>query len=131
MRSYIKIYGPPMMEAIKALERIAFDMPEICIMDTVISREIPPSLAEDIGGTPIRDRTQADWAMNYFNSSSTLLSIERCKNIISRSGSSLGEFDFFFEWLKTPSQEQFYDFIIKLDEALAPLGCYYTLTTKK
>jgi hypothetical protein len=36
MRSYIKIYGPPVYEAIRALEKIAFKMPEVSIMDTII-----------------------------------------------------------------------------------------------
>ena len=36
MKSYIKIYGPPVLKAIKALETIAVDMPEVCIWNTII-----------------------------------------------------------------------------------------------
>ena len=36
MKSFIKIYGPPVLKAIRELERIAIDMPEVCIIDTVI-----------------------------------------------------------------------------------------------
>ena len=34
MKSYIKIYGPPIVKAVKALETVAVDMPEVCIMST-------------------------------------------------------------------------------------------------
>ena len=46
MRSYIKIYGPPIVEAIRELERIAIDMPEVCIMDYVIAHDISKSIAK-------------------------------------------------------------------------------------
>ena len=137
MKSYVKIYGPPILKAIKALERIAVEMPEVCIMNTVISHEIPDFLAGDIGATQVRTRRGhplgpgvADWARNYFGSSGVSIPVERCRSIISKSGESLGEHDFFFEWLEEPSQEQLNGLLGKIDEVLAPLGCYYTITTK-
>jgi len=36
LRSYIKIYGPPVYDAIKALEKLAIDVPQACIMDPLI-----------------------------------------------------------------------------------------------
>jgi hypothetical protein len=36
MKSYVRIYGPPLLKAIRALEKIAVNMPEVCIMDTMI-----------------------------------------------------------------------------------------------
>ncbi len=138
MISFIKIYGPPILKAIKALEKIAVEMPEVCIMNTVISHEISPYIARDIGATPIRtsrDHTIVPgvkvWARNYFTSSGVSIPIERCQSIISKSGESLGEYDFFFEWLEKPNMEQLNELIENIDEALAPLGCYYTITTKK
>ena len=116
MRSYIKIFGPHVLKAIRTLERIAVDMPDVCIMDTIILRDIPRSLARDIGG--------------YFDSGGITVPVERCKNIISNSGEMLGEYDFFFEWFEKPGLEQLYNLIERLDEELAPLGCYYTITTK-
>ncbi len=41
MKSYIKIYGPPILEAIKALEKLAIDTPEVCIMDPIIHSQMP------------------------------------------------------------------------------------------
>ncbi len=42
MKSYIKIYGPPLLKAIKRLETVAVGFPEVCIMDTVIAVNPPP-----------------------------------------------------------------------------------------
>ena len=117
MRSFVKIYGPPILKAIKALEKIAVDTPEVCIMDTIISQDLPKF--DDISGT-----------LEYFGAIPTEITTERCNNIISKSGEMLGEHDFFFEWFTDPNMDQLNELIEKIDEALAPLGCKYTLTTK-
>jgi len=125
MRSFIKIYGPPVFEAIKVLEKIAVDMPEVCIMDTIIqsSRDLT------VGMTLEAEYTQL--VSDYFSPvSDTPVSVERCSNIISGSGQVLGEYDFFFEWFQDPSTEQLNDLIEKIDTALATVGCRYTITTK-
>ena len=115
--SYIKIFGPPVLEAIKALEQIAVDIPEVCITDFVIANEIPRSLARDVGG--------------WFTSRGVTVPIERCNTIISKSGQKLGDYDFFFEWFSDPSMDQLNDLIEKIDDILDPLGCRYTITTKR
>ena len=33
LKTFIKIYGPPLLKTIKKLEKIAPDMPEVCIMN--------------------------------------------------------------------------------------------------
>jgi hypothetical protein len=129
MKSYIKIYGPPHLEALKELEKIAIDMPKVCIMDTTIIRGIPSSLARDVGGRPV-GRTRVDWIGSYFQTQGTAITAERCQSIISSSSDSLGEYDFFFEWLEGPSAEQLNMLIEKTDGALESLGCRYTITTK-
>jgi hypothetical protein len=116
LRSYIKVYGPPVLEAIRALEKIAVGMPEVCIMDTVIVKGVPQNLAQDIGG--------------YFSAQGVAVPVERCRSILSDARGSLGEYDFFFEWRVSPSVEQFHGLIDEVDGALATLGCYYTVTTK-
>ena len=115
--SYIKIFGPPVLEAIKALEQLAVDIPEVCITDFVIANEIPRSLAKDIGG--------------WFDSRGVVVPIERCNTIISKSGQKLGDYDFFFEWFKKPTTDELYNLIEKIDEALAQIGSRYTITTKR
>lgn len=125
MRSYIKIYGPPVSKAVKALERIAVEMRDVCIMDTFIVGGIDPGIARDIGLTP----TEA--VRGYFNSSGIPVTAQRCTSIISESGELLGEYDFFFEWYEDPDMEKLYELIEQIDEALVPLGCLYTISTKK
>jgi len=116
MKSYIKIYGPPILKAIKALEKIAIEMPDVSIMDMILSMSEP-------------GWDYVTGMMDYFSGLGEI-DIERSKKIVSKSGESLGEYDFYFEWLKEPSQEQLNGLIEKIDAALAPLGCKYTITTK-
>jgi len=130
-RSYIKIYGPHFLQALKALEEISVEIPEVSIMNTIVWREIGERIARGLSkGSPGLITTMAELAMNYFDASSIPLSAERSKSIFSKSGDSLGEYDFFFEWSKKPNVEQVYKLIEKIDEGLANLGCKYTITTK-
>jgi hypothetical protein len=118
--SYVRIYGPPIMKAIRELEKLAVDMPETCIMDTILANA--PDLNSYL--------TDPGATSDYFGAIPINIQVERCGNIISKSGERLGEFDFFFEWFTEPTQEQLNHLIEAIDEALAPLGCKYTLTTK-
>jgi hypothetical protein len=123
MRSYIKIFGPPLFEAIEALEKISIDFPEVCIMDPLI-HNFTLSHEDFLGYDP-------EWVQNYFRSSGKEISIERCDTLVSDSGEMLGEYDFFFEWFREPKTDELKDLIKKIDEALSPLGCKYTITTQK
>jgi hypothetical protein len=115
MKSYIKIYGPPVLKSLRALEALAIDTPEVCIMDTIMVQELP-------------QLSQADAVMDFFSHAGEI-TVERCDNIISKSGGELGEHDFYFEWFVPPTQDQINDLIQKVDDALAPLGARYTITT--
>jgi hypothetical protein len=129
MRSYIKIYGPPILEAIKELEKLAVDMPEVCIMDYVIAHNLSPEISKDIGGTTIP--TSGFSVPSFFmQQTGVMLPVERHHNIISKYGQKLGEYDFFFEWYERPETSQLIELIRKIDDALKPLGCLYTITTK-
>jgi thiamine biosynthesis protein ThiC len=118
--SYVKIYGPPVYDAIKELEKIAVDMPEVCILDTII--DYAPN--SDAFSKP-------NYVSSYFQMIPVEVYVKRCNNIISKSGEKLGEYDFFFEWFKKPTMEQLNQLIKKIDKTLKPLGCSYTFTTKK
>jgi hypothetical protein len=129
MRTFIKIYGPPFTKVIEELEKIAIDIPQVCIMDEAISYDIPASIAKDVGGTVIESYDAV--VHNYFMKRTRVrVPVERCSKIISESGELLGEFDFFFEWFKDPTHEELKELIQKIDKALKPLGCMYTITTK-
>ncbi|TRO54121.1 hypothetical protein E2P71_04930 [Candidatus Bathyarchaeota archaeon] len=128
MISYIKLYGPPIYEAVKALEKIAIGMPEVCIMDTMIAASIPASgLGTDdrMGGTTLIP----GGVYNYFLELGEVTR-ERCDNIISKSGEELGQHDFYFEWFTKPDMKQMNDLIKAIDKALVPIGVRYTITTK-
>jgi hypothetical protein len=114
MKSYIKIYGPPVLKALKALENIAIDIPEVCIMDTLISAS--PYIQGPESAAAYFDRDDID--------------VERCYTIISETKETLGDYDFYFEWFIKPDNNQLDRLIQKIDEALGPLGCAYTITTK-
>jgi hypothetical protein len=120
--SFVKIYGPPVLKAVKALEKIAVGMPEVCIMDSVM-----------LGGGDIGAFSNPDYVASYFHAPGVpaTIDVKRCKTIISKSGEKLGEHDFFFEWFTKPSMDQLNHLIERVDEALTPLGCKYTITTKK
>ena len=116
MKSYVRIYGPPLLKAIRALEKIAVNMPEVCIMDTMIESSMPQF-------------NTSEGIMNYFSTVGSV-SEKRCGNIISKSNVKMGDFDFVFEWFTTPKMEQVNMLIEKIDEALGPLGVKYTIATK-
>lgn len=128
MRSYIKIYGPPVLEAIKKLEKLAVDMPEVCIMDYVIAQDISPSVARELDVSKV---TAGSSISGFFlERTGVVLPVKRRRSIISKHGQKLGEYDFFFEWYEEPKGSQLNDLIGKIDDALKPLGCLYTITTK-
>lgn len=117
-RSYIKIYGPPISKAIKALEKIAVEMSEkttIRFYD-ILMPPTPPRISED----EFRDLVLPDLE----------LSSEEKVKLISGASQTLGEYDFFFEWGAEPTREQVMELVDKIDEALGKCGCYYTITTK-
>ena len=128
MKSYIKIYGPPVLDAIQALEKMAMDMPKVCIMSPIITTVLP-SLAfgqqRHEGITAMTPGGVFDYFSEYGE-----ITVERCDTIISKKGEELGEYDFFFEWFKNPDMDELKQLIGEVDETLKPLGVRYTITTK-
>jgi hypothetical protein len=131
MKSYVKIYGPPLLAALKTLEKVAIDMPEVCIMDTTIQAAVGAPSIPGVGASFRESYISFDdpeEVMAFLGVDK--ISEERCNTIISKSGESLGENDFYFEWFTKPNMAQVEDLIEKIDAALEPLGVKYTLTTK-
>ncbi len=127
MRSYIKIYGPPVYEAIQALKKLAIDMPEVCVMDPLMLATL-----RQVGHvSPISGASDADVEIvrNLFTDVGDV-PIERCSNLISKSGEKLGDYDFFYEWFRDPKMDQLNSLLRQIDKALAGVGCRYTITTK-
>ena len=127
LRSYIKIYGPPVYDAIKALEKMAVDFEDVCIMDSLLATyfsNYEPSL-----GT--QGLSVSAEAVEYFSSLDLDITPERCAKLVSKFGQHLGEYDFFFEWYREPTIDEYNSLIQKIDETLKPLGVRYTITSKK
>lgn len=129
LRSYIKIFGPPISDALIELEKIAINMPEVCMMDYAIQRDISPCIASDLGANKVE--TYEESIPNFFvKRTGVVVPIERCHKLISKYGEKLGEYDFFFEWKEKPENSQLNTLIKRIDEAFKQLGCLYTITTK-
>jgi hypothetical protein len=130
--SYLKISGPPLLKAIKKLEEISLDLPEVCIMDQELSYMIEYG-PEDVGGEVSSPSygSSLEYFSSFIGSDYANLTQEICDKAISKSGESLGEYDFYFEWFKEPTSDQLNALIEKIDEALEPIGVSYTITTKK
>ncbi len=131
MKSYIKLYGPPLGEALKALRKVAVGLPEVCVMDQSIEASLGvSSVTRGVGlSTNPNAFDSMDVVMGFFGGPEEI-SKERCGTIISKSGESIGEYDFYYEWFKKPSMAQLEDLIARIDEALGPIGVRYTITSK-
>jgi len=121
VRSYVRIYGPPLLKAIRALEAIAVEMSKA--VDVKFSHTC----------LPYPSRTQSDtrdWNQYLKNMENMYVDCYEPVKIISDASEMLGDYDFFFEWSGTPKTEQLKNLIEKMDKALGDLGCYYTVTTE-
>ncbi len=56
---------------------------------------------------------------------------ERCRSIISESGEAPEDYNFFFERLEEPGWGQLNQLVERIDAALEPPGCPYSITAKK
>jgi hypothetical protein len=116
MKSYVKLEGVAVKEGVKALEKIAFDMPEVCIMNTYMQSAKP--VLNTITGT-----------LTYFGVQGEKAE-KRCATIVSKSGVNLEGYDFVFEWFTKPNSDEIEMLTKKVSEALTPLGLKYTLKSK-
>ncbi len=124
MKTYIKIYGPPFVKAIRALEKIAAESPEVLITSYF------DALCPQTTTTRYRGDYTSELMAYLDEVIPETVPIERKSKLVSASGHTLGEYDFFFEWAKNPTWEEIQDLLSKIDEAFGPLGCKYTSVTK-
>ena len=115
MKALIRIYGPPYLEAISALETIALDNPQICLMNPVLLHADPYTQA-------------VDWLYNYFKGRGKV-EYERCGKILAKA-EDLEGFDFVFVWMLKPTEGYVEDLIKRIDAALKPIGVMYSITIK-
>ena len=125
-RSYVKLYGPPIIKGLKALENLAVEMSKITTMrfySALVPTYDPMRIPTDEYGFRLEQYLTGIPAIESIPSS------ERIK-LISRASDTLGEHDFFFDWGGEPTKAQVLELIEKIDEALAKCGCKYTIITK-
>lgn len=122
MKTYVKIYGPPLMEALDELQKIATKMPKITHYHFLVGYSGAPSTQSVTMGEPY----PADTALV----GATAAAEKVTHPVISKSGHTLGEYDFFFEWDEEPTWNDMRELISKIDKVFSKLGCKYTLTSK-
>lgn len=121
-RSYIKIYGPPILKAIRALENLAVEFSKTTTIRhyNILTPQLPYG-AMGTGDVGPYERVLLP---------EVRIPTDQKVKLISRSSESLGEYDFFFEWASEPTKSEVQELIGKIDEALASCGCRYTIVTR-
>jgi len=136
MKTYVKIFGPPLGEALDELQKIATAMPNVSHYHMMYGYE---GSFVSAGWTPTGEpRIQYPSASIPEQRLSELLASrgaaapekKATHPLISKSGQTLGEYDFFFEWAEEPNWQQMRELISQIDKAFTKLGCKYTMTTK-
>ena len=119
--SYVKIYGPPVLKAIKALEAVAVDL----------SKATGVKFSHKCLPYPTRMQSDTrDWSEYLKNMQRMYVDCYEPVKLISDSHQMLGEYDFLFEWAEKPTMAKIEDLVEKIDDALKGLGCHYSLVTR-
>lgn len=120
-KTYVRIFGPPLLKAIKALEGVAVDM----------SKAIEIKFSHKCVPYPTRLQSdKRDWDSYLKNLQNTYKDCYEPQKIISDASMTLGEYDFVFEWTEKPSMKKILGLIENIDGALGDLGVHYSLTTE-
>ena len=121
VKSYIRIYGPPLLKAIKVLEGVAVDM----------SNKTEVKFSHKCVPYPTRLQSDKnDWNAYLKNMQKTYTDCYEPEKILSDASMTLGDYDFVFEWTSKPSIAKIEDLIAVVDTALAEVGVLYTMTTE-
>ena len=118
MRTWVKIITGDDEKAINALRQIAVDNPQVCMYDKILEYDIPDFSI-----------ITGQWTMDYFSQLESL-TLENCEDLISKSGTSTGEYDFYYEWMEEPDKQQLDALREKIDQALNELDVDYEITNK-
>jgi len=119
-KTYIKIYGPPLMKALQALEGVAVAM----------SKENEVKFMHKCVPYPTRMQADTnDWSAYLKNLSNTYVDCYEPQKLISDAKQTLGEHDFMFDWVEKPTVKNLEKLIEKIDTSFQGLGVLYTMTT--
>jgi len=120
MRSYIKIIGPPLYEAVLALQRIAKEMPYVINREVFIETKQPDFTDID---------ASRDFFMNIHLQDYPIYQDNQV-NIIKRAEAVMGDFDFYFEWVRRPTVDNMIELVKRIDDEFSRLGCQYMIRTR-
>ena len=120
MRSYIKIIGPPLYEAVLALQRIAKEMPYVTHREVFIETKQPDFTDMD---------ASRDFFMNIHLQDYPIHRDDQVK-LIKRAEAMIGDYDFYFEWIRKPTVNDMIELVKRIDEEFSRLGCQYMIRTK-
>ena len=113
--SYVKIYGPPVLKAIKALEAVAVDL----------SKATGVKFSHKCLPYPTRMQSDTrEWSEYLKNMERMYVDCYEPVKLISDSHQMLGEYDFLFEWAEKPTMAKIEGLVEKIDGALEDLGCH-------
>jgi len=113
--SYVKIYGPPVLKAIKALEAVAVDL----------SKATGVKFSHKCLPYPTRMQSNTrDFEQYLKNMERMYVDCYEPVKLISDSHQMLGEYDFLFEWAEKPTMDKIEGLVEKIDGALEDLGCH-------
>jgi len=117
LRTYVKIHGPPLGKALDELQKIARKMPKVTHYHFLVGYPGAPVGLGAVGDAyPIPRAPDIGDKVTH--------------PLISKSGHTLGDYDFFFEWNEDPTWKEMRELIAKIDKSFTKLRCKYTLTTK-
>ena len=121
VKSYVRIYGPPLLKAIRKLEGVAVDL----------SNKTEIKFSHKCVPYPTRLQSDKnDWNSYLQNLQKTYKDCYEPEKIISEASMTLGDYDFMFEWSSKPTLQQIEELIAQVDKALGEVGVLYTLTTE-
>lgn len=118
VRTYVRIFGPPILKAIKALEGVAVEM----------NKSEPVKFSHKCIPYPrFTQQDSREWRSYIQTLEKTYVDCYEPSKLISDAKEMLGDSDFFFEWRDKPTMNQIELLIGKIDEALKGIGCFYAL----
>jgi hypothetical protein len=121
LRSYIKIIGPPIHEALLALKRIAEEMPEVSHREVFVETRQPDFTDMEATQDFLGNIHLQDYPVHR----------EGRARMIKRAEPMVGNYDFYFEWIRKPGTDDLMKLIKRIDAEFTRLGCKYTITTKR
>ena len=135
MKTYVKLEAKDKEPALKALRKLAIDMPKVCVMDTGLADSLGIDMAQGSGPGGVSGAggggslDSIEMIMSYFGGPGDI-SKERCETIVSTSETDLGEFDFVYEWLDKPEKAQQDKLAVDIAKVLKPTGVKHTIKNK-